>query len=470
MNRPGKNQKEKSADRLPPHSPECEMGILGCIMLSPNASIAECIEKMPSASEMFYDLRNQLIYETLLEMYDKRVEIDPITLQQTLKDKDLLEMVGGLVYLVSLPDSVPSAANLPYYLDFVREKYLLRKIIRTCSEVVGRAYDHEGDVNQLADEVNREISKATDLDKNLGTKNIKELVKDSLSRIEDFWERKGAVTGIATGFADFDAMTSGLQKSEMIVIAARPSMGKTSLAMNIAENVAINSKIPVGVFSLEMSAESLTLRTLCSMSRVNMRDISQGYLAERDFPKITAAAGRIAGAPIYIDDTSSLTIEKLRVKARRMVEIYGVKLFIIDYLQLLRTAKRRSTRQEEVSEISSSIKGLAKELQVPIIVLSQLNREVDREAGRKPRISDLRESGSIEQDADLIGLLYKPQSEQDDPEAVEFAIPVNLLIAKQRNGPTGDVNFTFLKNFTRFENASKIKDYEESQTELPISD
>ena len=258
-------------------------------------------------------------------------------------------------------------------------------------------------------------------------------------------------------------MTSGLHGGEMIVIAARPSMGKTSLAMNIAEHVAIEQRLPVGVFSLEMTAESLVLRMLCSRSRVNLRNVREGFLAERDFPKLTGAAGKLANAPLFIDDSSALSILQLRAKARRMSQQYGIKLFVIDYLQLLHsTARRAENRQQEIADISSGIKSLAKELNVPVIVLSQLNRELEREKSRKPRLSDLRESGAIEQDADVVGLLYKPSSGDEDEDggsaAEQDAVPVNLLIAKQRNGPTGDVNLTFLKSYTRFESAAKVSD------------
>jgi len=246
----------------------------------------------------------------------------------------------------------------------------------------------------------------------------------------------------------------------MVVVAARPSMGKTSLAMNIAEHVAIDQGLPVGVFSLEMTSESLVLRMLCSRSRVNMRNVRDGFLAERDFPKLTGAAGKLAGAKLYIDDSSGLSILQLRAKARRMHQQYGVKLFVIDYLQLLHsTARRAENRQQEIADISNGIKSLAKELNVPVIVLSQLNRELEREKNRKPRMSDLRESGAIEQDADLIGLLYKPNADDEDSggtAVAEDAAAVNLLIAKQRNGPTGDVHLTFLKSYTRFESAAKV--------------
>src|ERR1041385_9000829 len=287
-----------AVDRLPPHSLECEVGVLGCVLLSPNECMGECIEKFKAGVEVFYDLRHQTIFTTLAEMYDKREPIDIITLQQRLKDKQLLEQVGGIAYLASLPDADPSAANLSYYLDFVKEKYLLRKMIQTCTDVVGRVYDYEGEVDALMDEVEREILRISEARVESTTNTIKDLVKRAINTIEDFHQRQGMLTGVGTGFTDLDKMTSGLHGGEMVVIAARPSMGKTSLAMNIAESVAIDQKLPVGVFSLEMSSESLVLRMLCSRARVNMRSVRDGFLAERDFPKLTGAAGKLANAPV----------------------------------------------------------------------------------------------------------------------------------------------------------------------------
>jgi len=451
-------------DRLPPHSPEAEQGVLGCVLLSPNECMGECIEKFKGGAEVFYDLRHQTIFSTLAEMYDSREAIDVITLQQRLKNKQLLEEVGGIAYLSMLPDTVPTSANLDYYVDIVQEKFLLRRMIHTCTGVVSRVYDFEGEVDALMDEVERDILRISESRVQSHTKPIKELVKKAINTIEDFHQRQGMLTGLGTGFTDLDKMTSGLHAGEMIVIAARPSMGKTSMAMNIAEHVAIDEKLPVGVFSLEMTSESLVLRMLCSRSRVNLRNVREGFLAERDFPKLTGSAGKLANAPLFIDDTSGLSILQLRAKARRMHQQYGIKLFVVDYLQLLHsTARRAENRQQEIADISSGIKSLAKELDIPVIVLSQLNREIEREKGRPPRLSDLRESGAIEQDADVVGLLYKPKSGSEDdeggvPAVEEDAVPVNLLIAKQRNGPTGDINLTFLKSYTRFESAAKISD------------
>jgi replicative DNA helicase len=462
-------------DRLPPHSMEAEQGVLACALLSPQDCLGQCLEKFrvkPSPagrfdpadpdgdpSAVFYDLRHREIYRTLVEMYDAKEAIDLITLQQRLKDHKQLEGVGGLEYLASLPDKVPSAANLEYYTNIVWDKYILRKMIRTCTGVVGRIYDYEGEVETLVDEVETTILRISEEKEasQMGSASIKDLVHKAIAKIEEYHNNKGMLSGLSTGFPDLDKMTTGLHGGEMVVIAARPSMGKTSLAMNIAEAVAIDQKLPVGVFSLEMKAEALVLRMLCSRSKVNLRKMQDGFFTERDFPKLTRAAGNLAGAPLFLDDTSALSILQLRAKARRMWQQHGIKLFVIDYLQLLHsTARRAENRQQEIADISSGIKALAKELNVPIVVLSQLNRELEKDKSRKPRLSDLRESGAIEQDADLVALLYKPSGDEDEEAPEQEGVPLKLYVAKQRNGPTGDIELTFLKPYTRFESAAKV--------------
>ncbi|PYJ96924.1 MAG: replicative DNA helicase [Verrucomicrobia bacterium] len=458
-----------NVDRLPPHSIEAEQGVLGCALLSSNESMGVCIEKFKAGSEVFYDLRHRHIYELFVEMYDHKEAIDLVTVQQRLKDRNQLEGVGGLSYLSSLQDAVPSAANLTYYADIVREKHLLRRMIQTCTGVVGRVYEHEGEVDSLLDEVERDVLRISEERVEASTNTIKDLVHRAINTIEIYHQRQGMLTGIGTGFADLDKMTSGLHEGEMIVIAARPSTGKTSLAMNIAEHVAVDDRLPVGVFSLEMTADSLVLRLLCSRAKVNLKDIRSGFLVERDFPKITSAAGQLAGAPLYIDDTSGLSILQLRAKARRMAQQYGIRLFVIDYLQQMHSTSRKiDNRQQEIADISNGVKALAKELKVPMIVLSQLNRDFERDKGRKPNLADLRESGAIEQDADLVGILYKvdpddPSRRKDDVTdedtgTIPEVLPINLLIAKQRNGPTGDVPLTFLRSITRFESRAKFSD------------
>jgi replicative DNA helicase len=408
--------------------------VLGCALLDPNQCIGECIEKLKDDGKMaFYDLRHQTIYETLSAMFNSRLPIDLITVQQHLKDRQLLDQVGGIAYLSQLQDAVPSAANLAYYLDIVREKFLLRKLITTCSGVVGKVFDYEGEVEALLDEVEKEILRVNESRVQSGVRPITDLVHDAIGTIENYFGRQGQLGGLATGFPDLDKMSDGLHGGEMIVIAARPSMGKTSLAMNIAEHVAVELKLPVGVFSLEMSSQSLILRMMCSLARVNLRSIREGFMSESDFPKLTSAAGRLSASKLFIDDTAGLSILQLRARARRMAQQHGIKLFVIDYLQLLNStaARAKENRQQEIADISSGIKALAKELNVPIIVLAQLNREIEKDKNRKPRMSDLRESGSIEQDADLVGLLHKPDSDDDEAAPVESdGLPVNLVIAK----------------------------------------
>ena len=459
--KPSRTSTAPNIDRLPPHDIQMEMGVLGCALLDPNQCIGECIEKLKDdGTSAFYDLRHQTIYETLSEMFNKRLPIDLITVQQHLKDRQLLDQVGGIAYLSQLQDCVPSAANLSYYLEKIREKYLLRKLVQTCSGVVGRIFDFEGNVEELLDEVEKEILRVNESRAQGSMVPVKTLVNDAIATIENYFGRNGELGGLATGFVDLDKMTDGFHGGEMIVIAARPSMGKTSLAMNMAEHVALELKLPVAVFSLEMSSASLILRMMCSLARVNLRSIREGFMSESDFPKLTSAAGRLSAAKLFIDDTAGLSILQLRARARRMHQQHGIKLFVIDYLQLLNSTARRSqdNRQQEIADISSGIKALAKELNVPIVVLAQLNRDIEKDKNRKPRMSDLRESGSIEQDADLVGLLYKPDANDDDDAAPAEAdgLPVSLVIAKQRNGPTGDVNLTFLKPYTRFESAAKF--------------
>lgn len=450
-------------DRLPPHAPEAERGVLGCILLSPNECLDQTIELIGERPEVFYDLRHGTIYEHLVAMFDAREPIDVITLQQRLKDRQLLDQIGGIPYLNTLQDSVPSAANVTYYAQIVKEKWDLRRLIHGCTSVVERVYDYQGEIDHLKDEVERDMLAMLGTQTETGFQPVRAFVTGSMNEIDGYYQRNGEIQGLATGFPDFDRMTGGLNAGEMIVIAARPSMGKTSLAMNIVENVAVNHRIPVGVFSLEMTAQALTTRMIASHAHVNLRNIREGFMSERDFPRITYSAGRINSSPLFIDDTPALSVMQLRARARKLMRTENIRLFVVDYLQLLHSLTKRAqdNRQQEVSEISSGIKALAKELRVPIIVLSQLNRDIEKDKTRKPRLSDLRESGSIEQDADLVGFLYKAFVNDDDEEAPpeeQDGLPVNLLIAKQRNGPTGDVHLVFIKSLTRFENASRISD------------
>lgn len=451
---------EARLDRLPPHSLEAEQGVLSCILQAPNESMPECIQAFRGTAEPFYDLRHRTIYERLMLMYDKKQPIDLITVQQNLKNENQLENIGGIAYLQEIIDFVASPVNLPSYAAIVREKYLLRRMIQTCIEAVQNAYEFEGEIDRLMDEVERKVLQVNQERAGDGMLNMRELVKEVITQIEQYHDREGGLVGISTGLADLDRMTSGLKGGEMIVIAARPSMGKTSLAMNIVESVAIDQNIPTGVFSLEMTAQSLVMRMICSRARVSSRDIVNGFLEEADFGRLSRAAGDLSHSPMYIDDTPGLSILQLRAKARRMAQQHGIKFIVIDYLQLLHsTATRADNRQQEIADISNGVKALAKELNLPVIVLSQLNREFEKDKNRKPRLSDLRESGSIEQDADIVGLLYRAEKEPDDDGDTQVdpnqAVAVNLLIAKQRNGPTGDVYLVFRRSITRFEGRAK---------------
>lgn len=438
------------ADRLPPHSIGAEQGVLGCVMLAPNETLPVVLSKIKSP-EFFYDLRHQVIFETVVEMHGKGEPIDLITLQQKLKDREQLEPVGGLVYLAELPDTVPSAANIEYYLEIVFEKFTLRKLIGVCTEVVSRSYSHQGELATLLDQIEADIhAVTTDAQSTDRMKTAKQLAQPTLNRIEELFANQGQIDGIPTGLYDLDNLTAGLQNGEMVVIAARPSVGKTSLAMNIAEHVCFSLSLPVGVASLEMTSEQMMLRLVSSIARVPGEAIKRGTLSESHFGKITSAMSKLNTNRLIIDDSSGTSILQLKAKARRMQQRFGIKLFIIDYLQLLHsTSKKADNRQQEVSDISSGAKQIAKELGIPVVILSQLNREMEKGGNRKPRMSDLRESGSIEQDADQIWMLYRP----DDQDAGEGAqtFQVNVVVAKNRNGPTGEIPLTFMKQITRFE-------------------
>jgi replicative DNA helicase len=454
-----RNGKKISIDRLPPHSQESEQAILGCILLDPTQVIPRCIEKLRDGPTTFYDLRHATIYETMIELYDDGIGIDVINLCDRLKVWEKLEQVGGMVYLAQLPDVVPSVVNIDDYIQTVLDKHVLRKMIRVCTEVVGRIYDYEGEVETLMDQCERDVLRISESREEGANLSMPFLVREVLNDIETATQNNGAPSGLSTGFGDLDVITGGLNPGDMILIAARPSMGKSSLAMNIVEHVAIDLHLPVGVCSLEMSAKALINRTVASRSRVNLKNLRDGYLADRDYPKITSAAGHLLQAPIYIDDTAGQSILYMRAKFRRWKQQYDIKLGVIDYLQLanaLGNKRRFESRQQEVSDISSGIKNLAKELGIPIIALSQMNREFDKEKNRRPRLSDLRESGSLEQDADIVGFLYRPASDEAD---TGDAYPVNLSIAKNRNGPRDvDVSLTFLSCYTRFESAARVCD------------
>lgn len=455
--------------RLPPHSEEGERGILGCIFLSPKESVPECVDKFQDRSDVFYDLKNRTVYEVLVEMCDQGVAIDIITVQQRLRDRKQLEEVGGVVYLAALPDAAPSAANLGYYIDIVRSRHALRLAIGACTDGIARAYDFDGDLPKFLDRLGGDVQKLVSgafAANNNAPRSAKVLVPEAVATIENIYQGNATAYGLPTGLVDFDKMTRGLHPGEMIVIAARPSVGKSSLAMNIADHVGVELNQPVGVFSLEMTAESLMLRMICSRARVNIRNVTDGFLKDTDFPKITAAAGELIKAPIYIDDGRAMSVLQLKAKARQLKQQYGVKLLIVDYLQLLHsTSHRAKNREQEVADVSSGLHALAGELSIPVLVLCQLNRESERRGpGQRPRLSELRESGAIEQDADVVAMLYRIGKEEEESwKSQKEAVPINLLIAKQRNGPTGEIPLIFLRPYTKFEGATKEKEQDPTE-------
>lgn len=439
-----------------PASPDAEQGVLSSFLLAPLEVGGMCAENGLAASH-FHIPAHALIFATLIEMWDAQKPIDPITLTELIRGRNQLDQVGGPAFLTQLFGFLPTAANAGYYLDIVQEKSTLREIIRVGTEFASRSYEEQDNVSGLLDEAEARICRIAQDRFKAKAIGMKEHVMAAISSIQDLYERRGSITGLATGLSDFDKMTDGLHASEMIVIAARPSMGKTALAMNIAEYIAVDLQKPVAVFSLEMSSQQLVQRLLCSRAKVNLGRVRDGFLSERDFPALTAAASKLAESKMFIDDTAGLSILELRAKARRMKSKNGIEAIFVDYLQLLRSTTRRAqdNRQLEIAEISSGLKALAKELQIPIVVLAQLNRNPEQRSGDskgRPRLSDLRESGSIEQDADLVGLLVREEYYADsDDEKKEVAGKATLIIAKQRNGPVGDVPLTFLKEFTRFE-------------------
>ncbi|MCB1233545.1 MAG: replicative DNA helicase [Verrucomicrobiae bacterium] len=445
--------------RSMPVSADAERAVLSCMLKAPNEAIGQAIEMLNT--ECFYIPANRILYQTLLDLYQDRPQggLDLITLNAALSDRGQIEQVGGPSAVAELLDDVPSVSMFEYYAEILKAKFVLRRIIQDCGECASRAYDDPEAVTELLDEVEgRVLAIREAAEKEGDILPIKKHAMQAIHTIEESFKNSGkGVTGLSSGFANLDALTNGLHGGEMVVIAARPSMGKTSLVMNIIENISImaNERKATAVFSLEMSAEQLVLRLICSRAGVEMQKIRGGFLSsQRDFPRILQVANDLANSEIYIDDTPGLSIMELRAKARRLKKAYDIQLIAIDYLQLLKSTSKKSqdSRQVEVAEISGGIKAIAKELNIPVIVLAQLNRNPESRGGGKPKMGDLRESGAIEQDADVVGLLYREEYYADSEEEKEAAAGKAVLsIQKQRNGPTGDVKLVFRKEFMRFE-------------------
>jgi replicative DNA helicase len=435
--------------RVPPHNIEAEQAVLGALLLAPEsfAIVAEILNP-----EDFYGENHRELYRVLQNLVEEGQPIDLVTVTEELQKKGLLEKVGGASYLASLVGSVPTAANVEYYAQIVAEKSLLRSLITTCTQLAAQGYEEGVEGRDLLDEAERMLLRLSTRRQSRGYRVLKELLVETLEKIEHLYLNKGEVTGIPTGFHDLDRLTSGLQPSDLILIAARPSMGKTSLGLNIAQNVAMKAKIPVGIFSLEMSSEQVVQRLLCAEALVEQQKLRTGYLSEEDWPRLVQAASRLAEAPIFIDDTSSISLLELRSKARRLKIEHNVGLLVIDYLQLMHVGRRVENRVQEISEISRFLKSLARELDIPIIALSQLSRSVEQRADKKPMLSELRESGSLEQDSDVVIFIYRDEYYNPDSDKKGIA---EIIVAKQRNGPVGTVELAFLKEFTKFVNLEK---------------
>lgn len=435
--------------KLPPQNIEAEQSILGALMLDADSwdQVADLI-----LTEDFYKPAHQKIYTAICELHKRNQPIDVITVSNYLQSTSDLEAVGGPDYIIDVLNKTVSSANIASYARIVRDKAMLRKVIGTSSSFIERAYDQDfSDVESFVDEIEGQIFQLGEKKGTAGLTGSMEIVKHSLEKIEELYKKKADVTGVATGFTDLDKMTSGFQPGELIIIAARPSMGKTAFSLNIAQHMAVTSKKTVAYFSVEMGKESVMMRLLASQAKINMGEIKTGRIADSSWPKLIAAAGSLSEAPLFIDDTSGLSPFELRARARRLKAQHGLDCIMIDYLQLMQLKQKVESREREVSEISKTLKAIAKELQVPVVALAQLNRGVEGRSDRRPMLSDLRESGSIEQDADVIMMLYRDDYyDKDDPNKTGHA---EVIIGKQRNGPTGPVALRFDAKMGRFKDA-----------------
>ncbi|HPC04604.1 MAG TPA: replicative DNA helicase [Syntrophales bacterium] len=451
-----KNKKDAdlSAHRVPPQNLEAERSVLGGMLLD-NQAIHQVLETLDG--DDFYSSTHKRIFQSIIDLTDRNEPADLITLSSLLKDRSQLDAVGGAAYVGSLVDAVPSAANISYYSKIVKEKSVLRKLISATTGILSRTYEDATDIDGIIDEAEYAIFQISENKIRQSFSPIREIIKDSFRTIERLFEKKSLITGVSTGFEELDRMTSGFQRSDLIIIAGRPSMGKTAFALNIAQHASIEMDVPVAVFSLEMSKEQLAMRMLSSEARVDAQRLRKGFLGETDWPRLTTAAGALSEAKLFIDDTAAITVLEMKAKARRLKAERGLGLVVLDYLQLMRGRDQSPSREQEISEISRSLKALAKELSVPVVALSQLNRQVEARSDRRPQMADLRESGAIEQDADVILFIYRDEVYNRSEDNPEKGI-AEIIIGKQRNGPTGKIKLAFLKEFTRFENLAQIRE------------
>jgi replicative DNA helicase len=437
-------------ERTLPHNLDAERSVLGAILLR-NDAINAAVEVLQP--EDFYRDAHQLLLEHMIQLSERGAAIDLVTLAESLSRADALEKVGGPAYITRLVDGVPRTTNVEHYAQIVKEKATLRRLITEASKIASDAYDADRDASEILDEAERSIFSIADARIGEGFTPLSELVDTALDTVEKLQQFKSLVTGVPTGFYDLDHKTSGMQASDLVIIAARPSMGKTSFVINMAQNAALEHGKVVGVFSLEMSKEQLFMRMLTAEARVDSQRLRQGMLLERDLPAIAQAAEKLSMAKIFIDDSASIGVLEMRAKARRLKAEHGLDMLVIDYVQLMQGRGRFENRQQELTSISRSLKGLAKELHVPVLILSQLSRAPDARADHRPQLSDLRESGALEQDADVVMFIYredryKGPEDQDTGEA-------EIIIAKQRNGPVGTVKLAFISDYTRFENLER---------------
>ncbi|PZM65108.1 replicative DNA helicase [Paenibacillus dendritiformis] len=443
-------------DRIPPQNLEAEQAVLGAILLQAEALITAMERIQP---EDFYDPAHQMIYEAMIELGEENQPVDLITLTAKLQAKQQLEDVGRISYLTKLANAVPTAANVDYYAQIIEEKSMMRRLIRTATQIVSEGYTGGEDVSGLLSDAERRILEISNRRSSTGFIAIKDVLMDVYERVEFLSEHQGGTTGIPSGFPDLDKMTSGFQRSDLIIVAARPSVGKTAFALNIAQNVGVRAKETVAIFSLEMSAAQLVQRMICAESNVDAGRLRTGQLEDDDWEKLTMSIAALSEAEVYIDDTPGVTVADIRAKCRRLKKERGLGMILIDYLQLIHgRGKPGENRQQEVSEISRTLKQIARELEVPVIALSQLSRGVEQRQDKRPMMSDLRESGSIEQDADIVAFLYRDDYYNQDTEKKNI---IEIIIAKQRNGPVGTVELVFLKNFNKFVS------YERNHHEMP---
>lgn len=442
-------------DRVPPQNLEAERATLGGMLIDQDA-IPRVLEFL-SADECYQESHRE-IFQAIITLFQRNEPADLVTVTNALRTSNKLDSVGGAAYLSELAEQVPTTANIAFYAKIVHEQALLRRLIAGGTEIVQKCYQNSGeDVDNLVDEAEKIIFNVAEDKSKRSFYTMREIVKESFKLIEQRYEQKNSITGVPTGFSDLDHKTAGMQPSDLIIVAGRPAMGKTSLALCMAAHAALDSQVPTAVFSLEMSKEQLVYRLLCSEAKVDASRLRGGYLAESDWPKLTQAAGHLSDAPIYIDDTPAISVLEMRAKARRLQREKGLGFIIVDYLQLMRAGGRVESREREISEISRSLKALAKELNVPVIALSQLNRAVESRQDKRPQMSDLRESGAIEQDADVICFVYR--DEVYNPETADRGI-AEVIIGKQRNGPTGTVRLKFFNEYTRFETLDELHDLE----------